>query len=160
MTEITEVVTCDGTCGLSPADCANLHPDPMTALKAQMVETVRQRLGGKVELFPHTAEFLVDGMLEQIEAHPALTIRHYAPTRDAYDAACRALEKHRARADEAEAAVTEVQRLHGKPRTARYGAGCIQCGVLWPCPTAKAVGITDPRPDRQGELPAAGGRKP
>jgi hypothetical protein len=103
MTEINEVVSCDGTCGLSPADCANLHPDPMTALKAQMVETVQRRLGSHPEPFPHAAEFLVDGVLADLEAHPSLTIRHYAPTQDAYDAACAALEKHRTRADEAEA---------------------------------------------------------
>ncbi|MCQ0011954.1 hypothetical protein [Actinomadura madurae] len=83
-------------------------------------------------------------MLGQIEAHPSLTIRHHAPTKDAYDAACRALEEHRERANTAEGIVEQVKRLHGKPRVDRYGSGCVQCGIVWPCPTACAVGITAP----------------
>lgn len=110
MTEITETVTCDGTCGLSPFDCANLHPDPMTGLRAQLVGVI----GSTMILRTSPAE-VADAVLAAIEAHPSLTIRHYAPTQDAHDAACRALEKHRARAD-----ATEVEWLTSDEVVARY----------------------------------------
>lgn len=44
-----------------------------------------------------------DAALAVIERDPVLEIRPYYPTQHAYDAACRALEKHRTRADAAEA---------------------------------------------------------
>ncbi|NEA22621.1 hypothetical protein [Actinomadura bangladeshensis] len=142
MAKNNEIVWCDGTCGLSPEEHAAQHPHPMTVLRAQMEAAVREQLPACAA--PAVAEALVGEVLEQIAAHPSLTIRHYAPTKDAYDAACRALEEHRGRADAAEGIVEKVKRLHGKPRVDRAGSGCIQCGVLWPCPTALAVGITAP----------------
>jgi hypothetical protein len=33
-----------------------------------------------------------------------------------------------------EAAATTVRALH-KRRTERHGSGCVQCGIVWPCPT-------------------------
>lgn len=37
-----------------------------------------------------------------------------------------------------ETTLATTQALH-KPRTERHGAGCVQCGILWPCPTYKAL---------------------
>lgn len=48
-------------------------------------------------------------VLAAIDEDPVLEIRPYYPTQDAYDAACAALEKHRQRADVAEAAVERVR---------------------------------------------------
>jgi hypothetical protein len=45
---------------------------------------------------------IIDAVLATIDAHPVLEIRPYYPTQWAYDQACKALEKHRQRADEAE----------------------------------------------------------
>lgn len=136
MTEFDEVVSCDGSCGLSPADHEREHPHPITALRDQMASTI----GGTMILRTSPTE-IANAVLAQIEKHPSLTIRHYAPTQDAYDRACAALEKHRKRADDAERIVEELRRLHHGPRTERHGSGCIQCGILWPCPSAKAVGL-------------------
>lgn len=141
---ITEVVWCDGTCELSPADHEREHPDPHAVLRAQLIETVQQRLGDQTELFPHAAEFLVDGVLADIEAHPVLEVRPYYPTKDAYDAACRALE-------EKQTVIDGVAARHSGPRTERYGSGCVQCGLLWPCPDAKAVGLRRAEADAAGE---------
>lgn len=46
--------------------------------------------------------------------------------------------------DALEFMLDEVRRLHGHPRTERRNSGCISCGIVWPCPTAKAVGVTTP----------------
>ena len=36
--------------------------------------------------------------------------------------------------------VNQVREKHRGPRNpARYGSGCIQCGLVWPCPTYKIV---------------------
>ena len=154
MTEIAETVTCDGTCGLSPADCANLHPDPMTALRAQIGEAIATWAGARMTICEHTQliEYgaAAEAVLATIEAHPALTIRHYAPTQDAYDAACKALEKHRARADEAEA---EAERLTARMEVLaeRYKATsrihnldqasetCTTCRTAYPCRTLRVL---------------------
>lgn len=131
---MTEINTwCDGTCGLSPEEHEREHPNPYVVLRDQIAE----QIGGEA----------ADAALAIIEEHPSLTIRHFAPTQDAYDAACRALNTQ-------QEVIAKVQGLHGKPRTDQYGSGCIQCGIVWPCPTAKVVGIRDPRPDRQGPFPS------
>jgi hypothetical protein len=41
--------------------------------------------------------------------------------------------------DAALAAVARVRQLHGRPRTERHGSGCVGCGVVWPCPTLRAL---------------------
>ncbi|MEY9995848.1 hypothetical protein ABIE67_007880 [Streptomyces sp. V4I8] len=69
------------------------------------------------------------------------------PTAWAYEQACKAREKHRERAEAAEAVIADVQAKH-KPRTERHGAGCVQCGTVWPCATYRdldAVGQSNPR---------------
>ncbi len=35
--------------------------------------------------------------------------------------------------------IAEVRAMH-KRRTERHGSGCVQCGIVWPCPTYKALG--------------------
>ena len=122
---MNEIITwCDGTCGLSPAEHERQHPDPYKVLRDQIAE----QIGAPA----------ADLALSVIAEHPVLTIRPFYPTQDSYDAACRA-------ASLKQEMLEEVRRLHGKPRTDRYGSGCVQCSIVWPCPTAKAVGITDPR---------------
>lgn len=139
---VTEVVWCDGTCDLSPEDHAHQHPHPMDVLRGRLIEVVRN----VIETDQAHGVPIVDAILAEIDAHPVLEIRPYRPTQDAYDRVAASYNKYRDQ-------VSEVKRLHGKPRTERYGAGCVQCGIVWPCPTGKAVGITDPRPNREGPLP-------
>jgi DNA repair ATPase RecN len=43
-----------------------------------------------------------DAVLDAFDAHPVFEIRPYYPTEHAYDAACKALQKHRQRAEQAE----------------------------------------------------------
>lgn len=47
--------------------------------------------------------------------------------------------------------LAEVRDLHGHPRTARHGSGCVSCGIVWPCPTYRAISSAGPAPtvDRQ-----------
>lgn len=61
------------------------------------------------------------------------------PTAWAYEQACKALETHRTRADAAEAVIAGVRAKH-KPRTERHGSACVQCGIVWPCPTYTDLG--------------------
>lgn len=68
------------------------------------------------------------------------------PTADAYERACAALERHRERADKAEAALARVRRVHFQYRTAWTDAfdTCAGCNrgmdlVPWPCPTIQAL---------------------
>jgi len=49
-----------------------------------------------------------------------------------------ALRDTLARLHGAEAAVDRVRAMH-KPRTERHGSGCVQCGIVWPCPTSRAL---------------------
>jgi hypothetical protein len=56
-----------------------------------------------------------------IDAHPVLEIRPYYPTQDACDAACKALEKHRQRADKAEADLAALDASGGIPPTGLPG---------------------------------------
>lgn len=37
------------------------------------------------------------------------------------------------------AVIERVRKLHHGPRTERHGSGCVQCGIVWPCPTARAL---------------------
>lgn len=60
-------------------------------------------------------------------------------------------EKHRKRAEQAEATIARVRDLHGRPRTDRHGSGCIHCGIVWPCPTYKA--LTPPADQQDAEVP-------
>ena len=46
-----------------------------------------------------------------------------------------ALRDTLARLHDAEMAVTKLRAMH-KPRTERHGSGCVQCGIVWPCPTS------------------------
>ena len=39
----------------------------------------------------------------------------------------------------AEAVIARVRQLHSDPRTERHGSGCVQCGIVWPCPTRRAL---------------------
>ena len=41
--------------------------------------------------------------------------------------------------DMAETVIARVRQLHSGPRTERHGSGCVQCGILWPCPTRRAL---------------------
>lgn len=41
--------------------------------------------------------------------------------------------------DTAEAVIARVRQLHSGPRTGRHGSGCVQCGIVWPCPTRRAL---------------------
>lgn len=82
----------------------------------------------------------------------AVEPRQLYPTSDAYEAACAALEKHRARADAAEAelgrhrrAVAEVRTLHVR-RLYKLNGGddwlsreCAACQYEYPCPTLLAI---------------------
>lgn len=63
------------------------------------------------------------------------------PTAWAYEQACKARTKHQERADAAEAVIAAVRAKH-KPRTERHGSGCVQCGIVWPCPTYRALDVT------------------
>jgi hypothetical protein len=47
------------------------------------------------------------------------------------------------RAERAEAVIAEVRAKH-KKRTERHGSGCVQCGIVWPCPTYLTLGVLDP----------------
>ncbi len=42
------------------------------------------------------------------------------------------------RAANAESLIATVRATHRK-RTERHGSGCVQCGIVWPCPTYKAL---------------------
>jgi hypothetical protein len=72
------------------------------------------------------------------------------PTAWAYEQACKARNKHQERADAAEALIAGVRATH-KPRTERHGSGCVQCGIVWPCPTFKALDVAaeTPQPETQ-----------
>lgn len=142
MEPITTVVWCDGTCDLAPEEHAREHPNPHDVLRERLVNIVNATLA-----LGASGETVTAAVLAEIEVHPVLEIRPSYPTQDAYELACATLNQRITQLD-------EVKRLHGKPRTDRYASGCVQCGIVWPCPTAKAVGITDPRPDRQGPLPS------
>ncbi|MEV0114657.1 hypothetical protein AB0H77_15595 [Streptomyces sp. NPDC050844] len=41
------------------------------------------------------------------------------------------------------AIVERVRALHRGPRAERHGSGCVQCGILWPCPTARILDGTE-----------------
>lgn len=98
-----------------------------------------------------TAREQADAVLALIEEDPVLEIRPYYPTQDAYDAACYALEKHRKRANEAEAdrdrareiavaleqQVARVQGMH--VRAAGISEWCAHCEEQYPCPTLRAL---------------------
>lgn len=47
------------------------------------------------------------------------------------------------RATNAESVIATVRATH-KPRTERHGSGCVQCGIVWPCPTYKALTVEEP----------------
>ena len=45
---------------------------------------------------------------------------------------------------EAQATLDRIRAMH-KRRTERHGSGCVQCGIVWPCPTYKATNVTASR---------------
>ena len=55
------------------------------------------------------------------------------PTAWAYEQACKALRRKTDVLD-------QVRAMHRK-RTERHGSGCVQCGIVWPCPTYKALEV-------------------
>jgi hypothetical protein len=80
-----------------------------------------------------TSKAEVDKLRRDLELAIAHDRQPY-PTAWAYEQACKAREKHRERADAAEALIAAVRAKH-KPRTERHGSGCVQCGTVWPCAT-------------------------
>lgn len=122
MTDFTEIVFCDGTCGLSPTDHARQHPDPLIVLRDQLAATI-----GDAIVLRSSPRHIADAVLADIAAHPVLTIRHYAPTQDAYDAACRALGQHRATAAILAGRLAVHARCDVHPATVPAD-GCPHCG--------------------------------
>lgn len=55
------------------------------------------------------------------------------PTAWAYEQACKALNR---KTD----VIDQVRAMHRR-RTERHGSGCVQCGMVWPCPTYKALDL-------------------
>ena len=53
------------------------------------------------------------------------------------------------------AALARVKAMH-KPRTERHGSGCVQCGIVWPCPTYRelddAVPVAAPPTEQAAEV--------
>jgi hypothetical protein len=90
MEPLTAVTTCDGSCGLPPDEHDREHPDPMDVLTGRLIDIVNDKLG-----IGARGETIVNAILAEVADHPTLEIRHYAPTQDAYDRACAALEKRR-----------------------------------------------------------------
>jgi hypothetical protein len=92
-----------------------------------------------------------DREMEQLRRDRDLAIAHDRqpyPTAWAYEQACKALHKHRDRADRAEAATARVRALHYQD-----GVHCAVCtedfGRLnadWPCPTIRALDNPAPGP--------------
>lgn len=64
------------------------------------------------------------------------------------DRAWQVVEKHRN--------LHKVQALHHGPRTERHGSGCIHCGIVWPCPTIRALDAEIPAPTVLPSSPNAG----
>jgi hypothetical protein len=87
-------------------------------LRDQIAEKIRQRLGSQLELFPHAAEFLADGVVELLGAHvDALEQRQRAEQAEAELAQWRhvfggtaELEATRARLARLEQAETAIER--------------------------------------------------
>jgi hypothetical protein len=80
----------------------------METVKTDVLALTRQAISDPGSILPRVdgetvSNWSARAVLAVIDEHPVLEIRPYYPTQDAYDSACRALEKHRARADEAEA---------------------------------------------------------
>lgn len=67
------------------------------------------RPGEPIELSAGEADAAARAALAAVDEHAFLEVRHYAPTQDAYDAACKALEEQRKRADAAEQAAAELE---------------------------------------------------
>jgi hypothetical protein len=42
--------------------------------------------------------------------------------------------------------VARVRAMH-KPRTERHGSCCVQCGIVWPCPTSRVLDEAAPETD-------------
>ena len=76
------------------------------------------------------------------------------PTAWAYEQACKALRKHQERAERLASILVDVRAKH-RARTERHGSGCLQCGIVWPCPTYKMLGEVEPAAD-----PLAGEPRP
>jgi hypothetical protein len=58
------------------------------------------------------------------------------------------------RAVNAEALIAAVRAKH-KQRTERHGSGCVQCGIVWPCPTYKELDVAiEAQPAAEDTLPA------
>lgn len=125
------------------------------------VEVLRTQLNAilrEYESIPYgdlrlNAERAVAKVLTAIEEHPVLGIRPYYPTQDAYDATCRALEKHRKRADQAEASIARVHDVHYSI-TREGKQWCNACSSITghhymphPCPTIRALN----EPAQQGD---------
>ncbi|MFE9099768.1 hypothetical protein [Actinomadura geliboluensis] len=82
-------------------DIVRIHPGP-NATRALQAED-------PIILSGREAEYAARAALATLDDHPSLEVRHYAPTQDSYDAACRALAEHRKRADDAEERAAELE---------------------------------------------------
>jgi hypothetical protein len=78
------------------------------ALRAELIGSLREYETNPYGDLRLNADRVVAKVLTAIAEHPVVEIRPYYPTQDAYDAACAALEKHRQRADQAEADLLKV----------------------------------------------------
>ncbi|TDD31658.1 hypothetical protein E1287_25700 [Actinomadura sp. KC06] len=67
------------------------------------------RPGEPIGLSGGEADTAARAALAALDDHASREVRHYAPTQDAYDAACKALHHHRQRADEAERRAAELE---------------------------------------------------
>lgn len=45
----------------------------------------------------------------------------------------------------------QIGELHSGPRTERHGSGCIECSLVWPCPTRLVLGGADNPRNRGGK---------
>jgi hypothetical protein len=99
---------------------------------------------GLQALFARAAEAAVavaDAEQADLRRERDLAIAHDRqpyPTAWAYEQVCKARTKHQERADAAEAVIAVVRAKH-KRRTERHGSGCVQCGIVWPCPTYREL---------------------
>lgn len=74
----------------------------ITGVRGRMAELIREEFDRTAVVCDHTQMIsfgaLADAAMLAVDEDPVLEIRPYYPTQDSYNAACRALENHRARA--------------------------------------------------------------
>lgn len=113
---------------------------------------------GLQALFARAAEAAVavaDAEQAELRRERDLAIAHDRqpyPTAWAYEQVCKARTKHQERADAAEAVIAAVRAKH-KRRTERHGSGCVQCGIVWPCPTYRELAAVEPSDETQNREP-------